>query len=75
MVIEIKKAKSVFFILGIIGLLSVIASILIVAFVEDRQSVLYILMTPAIVLLKEFIVWIYQKNKLIGSWNFVNKKI
>lgn len=42
MVIEIKKSKSVFIILGIIGLLSVIASILIVAFVEDRQSVPYI---------------------------------
>jgi|GEM_PF-5441366 len=42
MVIEIKKPKSVFIILGIIGLLSVIASILIVAFVEDRQSVPYI---------------------------------
>ena len=38
MVIEIKKSNSVFIILGIIGLLSVIASILIVAFVEDRQS-------------------------------------
>lgn len=37
MVIEIKKSKSVFITLGIIGLLSVIASILIVAFVEDRQ--------------------------------------
>ena len=49
MVIEIKKSKSVFIILGIIGLLCVIASILIVAFVEDRQSVPYILMTPAIV--------------------------
>ena len=51
MVIEIKKSKSVFIILGIIGLLSVIALILIVAFVEDRQSVTYILITPAIVLL------------------------
>ena len=49
MVIEIKKSKSVFITLGIIGLLSIIASILIVAFVEDRQSVPYILMTPAIV--------------------------
>ena len=38
MVIETKKSKLVFIILGIIGLLSVIASILIVAFVEDRQS-------------------------------------
>lgn len=56
MVIEIKKSKSVFIILGIIGLLSVIASILIVAFVEDRQSVPYILMTPAIVF---FVVLIY----------------
>ena len=56
MVIEIKKSKSVFITLGIIGLLSVIASILIVAFVEDRQSVPYILMTPAIVF---FVVLIY----------------
>ena len=47
MVIEIKKSKSVFITLGIIGLLSVIASILIVALVEDRQSVPYMLMTPA----------------------------
>ena len=58
MVIEIKKSKSVFITLGIIGLLSVIASILIVAFVEDRQSVPYILMTPAIVLLVVFIYFI-----------------
>lgn len=58
MVIEFKKSKSVFIILGIIGLLSVIASILIVAFVEDRQSVPYILMTPAIVLLVVLIYFI-----------------
>ena len=56
MLIEIKKSKSVFIILGIIGLLSVIASILIVAFVEDRQLVPYILITPAIVF---FVVLIY----------------
>ena len=49
MVIEIKKSKSVFITLGIIGLLSVIVSILIVVFIENRQSVPYILMTPAIV--------------------------
>ena len=51
MVIEIKKSKSVFITLGIIALLSIISAILIIAFFEDRQSVLYILMTPAIVLL------------------------
>lgn len=51
MVIEIKKSKSVFITLGIIALLSIISSILIIAFFEDRQSVPYILMTPAIVLL------------------------
>ena len=51
MVIEINKSKSVFITLGLIALLSIISSILIIAFFEDRQSVLYILMTPAIVLL------------------------
>ena len=58
MVIEIKKSKSVFITLGIIGLLSVIASILIIVFIEDRQSVPYILMTPAIVFLVVLIYFI-----------------
>lgn len=51
MVIEIKKSKSVLITLGIIALLIVIASILIIVFIEDRQIVPYILMTPAIVFL------------------------
>ena len=56
MVIEIKKSKSVLITLGIIALLIVIASILIIVFIEDRQIVPYILMTPAIVF---FVVSIY----------------
>lgn len=58
MVIEIKKSKKFFLILGIIALLSIITSILIIVFVKDRQTVPYILMTPAMVFLIALIYFI-----------------
>ena len=42
---------------------------------DGNKEISLLNLITAIVLLKEFIVWIYQRNKLIGSWNFVNKKI
>ena len=58
MVIEIKKSKKFFIIFGIIALLSVITSILIIVFVKDRQTVPYILISPAMLLLVDLIYFI-----------------
>lgn len=50
MVIEIKKSKFIFVILGIIALLTIVVSISIIVFVEDKQAVPYILISPAMLL-------------------------
>ena len=66
MVIEIKKSKLVFIIIGIIALFSVILSILIIVFIEDRQAVPYILMTPAmlfLVVLVYFVIFLVDYIK------------
>ena len=67
MVIDIKKTKQFFITFGVIALLSVIASILIIVFVKDRQAVPYILISPAMLLLVDLVYFIiflinYIKN-------------
>ena len=52
MVIEIKKSKYVFVILGIIAFLCVFTSIVIILSVEDKKSIPYILMTPIVLFLQ-----------------------
>lgn len=58
MVIEIKKSKRFFITFGVIALLSVITSILIIAFVKDKQAVPYSLISPAILLLVDLVYFI-----------------
>lgn len=58
MIIEIKKSKRFFIIFGTLALLSVIASILIVVFVKDKQAVPYILISPACFFLVDLVYFI-----------------
>ena len=66
MVIEIKKSKYVFVILGIIAFLCVFTSIVIILSVEDKKSIPYILMTPIVlflVILTYFIILLIRYIK------------
>lgn len=58
MVIETKKSKSFFITFGVIALISVITSILIVMFVNDKQTVPYILISPAMLFLVDLIYFL-----------------
>ena len=66
MVIEIKKSKYVFVILGIIAFLCVFTSIVIILSVEDKKLIPYILMTPIVlflVILTYFIILLIRYIK------------